>query len=78
MKKLDYLSTVRQTKFHVEVTIPVQNNMSPFQTEHSKSPNIPLAFVWNEFFMVREVNSIIVADSKSAKLWKDDMCCRPL
>ena len=40
-----YLSTVKHTKFQVEVSNPPHSSKSPFQIEHSKSPAIPSFFV---------------------------------
>ena len=64
-----YLSAVKQTKFHVEVTMPAQSNKPPFQTEHSKSPNIPSLLTFNASFTIKELSSSTTEHSKSAELW---------
>ena len=47
-----YLSTVKQTRFHVEeVKGPHKNNLE-FQIPHSRSPNTPLLAVWYSSFTV--------------------------
>ena len=62
------LSTVKHTKFQVEATSPPQRNISPFQIEHSKSPNIPSNLVLNTSLMVKAVSNSIKEHSKSIEL----------
>ena len=63
-----YLSMVKQTKFHVEVTNPAQSNKSPFQIEHSRSPNIPSLLTDKESLTNKETSSSTTEQKKSAKL----------
>ena len=42
---LDYLSTVKDTKFQVEVTKPPQRRKAVFQRVHSKYPSIPSVLI---------------------------------
>ena len=63
-----YRSTVKQTKFHVEATSPPQRNNSPFQIEHSRSPNIPSDLALYASLIVRVVKSSIREQRKSMEL----------
>ena len=63
-----YLSTVKHTKFHVDVTNPAQRSISPFQIEHSKNPNIPSFLMEKMSVTVKDLNSSVNEQSKSAEL----------
>ena len=67
-----YLSTVKQTKFHVEVTNPAHRSISPFQIEHSRSPNIPSLLTCKVSFIKVWPSSSTIEQSKSAELWNKD------
>ena len=68
MERLTYLSTVKQTKFQVEVSMPAHRKEAPFQTEHSRSPSIPSVLVWPWSFILRDISNNIIEQNKSAKL----------
>ena len=68
MENKFYLSTVKQTKFQVDVIKPPQRRKSEFQRWHSKYPSIPFEFVWVWSFIVRENSNSINEQNKSAEL----------
>ena len=70
MEKLTYLSTVKQTKFQVEVSMPAHRKEAPFQTDHSRTPNIPSVLVYPWSLILRDISSNIIEQNKSAELYK--------
>ena len=66
-----YLSTVKETKFQVEVRKPLQRRKAEFQREHSRSPNIPSPFISPWSFVVKDTSSSIKEQNKSAELWNE-------
>ena len=65
---LYYLSTVKQTRFNVDVNITAHSKASPFQTEHLRCPNIPSVLVWPWSLILRDISNNINEQNKSAKL----------